>query len=46
MLRPRDSRSDKHNEMQDDDDAYYITENVSPQMFSCRGVHRHVSACD
>ncbi|KAF4228985.1 hypothetical protein CNMCM6805_001779 [Aspergillus fumigatiaffinis] len=27
MLRPRDSRSDKHNEMQDDDDAYYITEN-------------------
>ncbi|EAW20739.1 F-box domain protein [Aspergillus fischeri NRRL 181] len=26
MLRPRDSRSDKHDEMQDDDDAYYITE--------------------
>jgi hypothetical protein len=29
MLRPRDSLSDKHDEMQDDDDAYYITENVS-----------------
>ncbi|KAL5684742.1 hypothetical protein EMGR_005347, partial [Emarellia grisea] len=29
MLRPRDSLSDKHDEMQDDDDAYYITENGS-----------------
>ncbi|KAF7180401.1 hypothetical protein CNMCM7691_009569 [Aspergillus felis] len=26
MLRPRDCRSDKHNQIQDDDDAYYITE--------------------
>ncbi|PKX88202.1 uncharacterized protein P174DRAFT_446579, partial [Aspergillus novofumigatus IBT 16806] len=29
MLRPRGSQSNKHNEMQDDDDAYYITENGS-----------------
>lgn len=29
MLRPRDSPGEMHNEMQDADDAYYITENVS-----------------